>query len=486
MLKLGESQSQRRTTNQTRQNKARTEVFDNNREISGFDFSSPSNERVSRPVSAPVSVASMPTTITTATSTLPTVTSILGSSTTVPVPAPAPVIDINRLYSNLQTMSATTPPTDVSNAIKDMHGMLVHLVKKSDESDHMKKDITCNSQRIDRLEAKVGKPDDLAIPLSLAIRNLPLPGHGADDYQIVRALFFEINAKEFNVDRDIINVIRQGATAENQGTVMVELRSDEARASIMKTKKVLEHHPNPELRRVIIKNMKSKAELKMDIALNQMLKKLPGGENFYIANNGHIREKTPQQKFYQNSLQTRIPPRPAAGFSMPQYSMPPPSYPAPPPVLARDYNPLPPPSVIYQGSYLPPTVAQQNFPFNPSGSGPHQEPVTRLPGPPGDLSRAGQFSTLSEPITAPLIQFSTPDTNALPIPGPQMNPTQNLAEKQGVTAMDGTNPPTPAQPPQQHPSGHGEQLQQPPVHHTQQDQPQPAQPNVQQVPVCDT
>ena len=169
MLKLGESQSQRRSTNQSRQNKARTEVFDNNREISGFDFSSPNNERVSRPVPAPVSVASMMTSVTTANSTLPSVKSTIGSTTMVSttVPVPAPVIDINRLYSNLQTMSATTTPTESSNAIKDMYGMLVHLVKKSDEADHMKKDITLNTQRIDRLEAKIGKPDEIATTLSL-------------------------------------------------------------------------------------------------------------------------------------------------------------------------------------------------------------------------------------------------------------------------------------------------------------------------------
>ena len=37
--------------------------------------------------------------------------------------------------------------------------------------------------------------------------------------------------------------------------------------------------------------MKPKLELKVDIALNEMLKKFPGGENFFVANNGHIREK---------------------------------------------------------------------------------------------------------------------------------------------------------------------------------------------------
>ena len=52
--------------------------------------------------------------------------------------------------------------------------------------------------------------------------------------------------------------------------------------------------------------MKSQQELRMDIAVNEILKKLPGGENLYIANNGHIREKTPQQMAYRNSFQNRL------------------------------------------------------------------------------------------------------------------------------------------------------------------------------------
>ena len=48
--------------------------------------------------------------------------------------------------------------------------------------------------------------------------------------------------------------------------------------------------------------MKPKLELKVDIALNEMLKKFPGGENFFVANNGHIREKNFQQRSYQNNF----------------------------------------------------------------------------------------------------------------------------------------------------------------------------------------
>ena len=215
----------------------------------------------------------------------------------------------------------------------------------------------------------------------------------------------------------------------------------------MKTKRVLEQHPNPELRKVIIKNMKSKAELKMDIALNQMLKKLPGGENLYIANNGHIREKTPQQKAYQNSFQTRVPHRPPqslrAGFSMPQYSMPPPNYHAPQPAQTRDYTPLPPPAAVYQSSLYPPTVSHQNFAFHPSG--PNQF-TTHPTGLYQGVNSAGQSLIPTDPIMAPLIQLTPNNISTLPASTPQTIPVESLA----MTATDETNLPRLAQPPQQH------------------------------------
>ena len=199
-----------------------------------------------------------------------------------------------------------------------------------DEAERLKTDVVCNSKRIDRLEAKLGgSSDDVAVPLSLAIRNLPLPGPGVDDLLLVRSVFQEINAREVDIDNDIVKVIRQCASIENLGTVMVEMRSDKARASIMKTKKVLEHHNNPGLRKLIIKNMKSRLELKIDIALGDILKKFPGGENYYVANNGHIREKTEQQRSYQNNFRGQLPPNLYTQTAQPRPLNPPYSYPPP-------------------------------------------------------------------------------------------------------------------------------------------------------------
>ena len=176
----------------------------------------------------------------------------------------------------------------------------------------------------------------------------------------------------------------------------------------MKTKKCLENHHNPGMRKIIIKNMKARMELKMDIALNDMLKKFPGGENFYIANNGHIREKTSQQRAYQNrfssSLKHPLPglavPQPRAssvpsfnhpqGVSLPPTLTVPPALPQqfsrPPPALATHPMPLPfssggQPSLLtsasssipymFPGTQYQPVPPQPTVPFIFTGTSQH-------------------------------------------------------------------------------------------------------------------
>jgi hypothetical protein len=60
--------------------------------------------------------------------------------------------------------------------------------------------------------------------------NLPIPAPGTEDIELVKALFREINAPNLDVDKDILKVMRRGATEQNQGSVMVEMSSDETRA----------------------------------------------------------------------------------------------------------------------------------------------------------------------------------------------------------------------------------------------------------------
>ena len=269
---------QRRMDNSTRQNSARSTTFDGNRDLGSPDSHSPLGAHsMSQP-----NPSTGPT---------PSLTPSPTPSTARPPPPP---IDVNRLHDTFNNMQLGATP-DNNVAMKDMYGMLLHLCSKSAESEQMKTVIKSNTHRHDRLEARAGGPDDIAIPLSITIRNLSMPGPGTSDLDLVKAVFREINASNVDPDRDIIKVVRQGATNENLGSVMVEMSSDDTRASLMKTKKVLETHNNPGLRKLIIKNMKSRLELKVDIALNEILKKMPGGEQCYVANNGHIREKNHRQ-----------------------------------------------------------------------------------------------------------------------------------------------------------------------------------------------
>ena len=418
------------------------EVVDNNRELSGFTFPPPHTTTTTQ---------SLPT----HSDTLTTMTS--PSSQSVVTPSSTATIDVDTLHDNFQSMSgaASAPAGPSNDQFKDMYGMLVHLCKKSNETEEMKTDISSNKHRLCRLEARLGNPDDIVVPLSLAIRNLPLPGHGSDDLQIIRALFLEINAKDVNIDNDIVRVVRQGATHENLGTVMVEMRSDESRASIMKTKRVLENHHNPGLRKVIIKNMKDRLELKMDIALNDMLRKFPGGENYFVANNGHIREKNAQQKAYQNSFSSRVPPNPVSASTnlLPPYHSASAPYPNPGPTSSQFSRP-PPPLPVTQALPFPPPVPRStsdmlrslfNTPL------PTITPVSYpilVPRP----SAPFVFIGLSQPMTTlppsgtpmpdPTI---TPDQSAVPLPPPVPSSQPDTVAVTPVVASE-TDPSQAAQP----------------------------------------
>ena len=77
----------------------------------------------------------------------------------------------------------------------------------------------------------------------------------------------------------------------------------------MKNKKCLEIHSSEGLRKLIIKNAKTKSEIKTNIALNEILKRIPGQEKNFIAGNGHILSKTNHQtNLYNHRLQNPRPP----------------------------------------------------------------------------------------------------------------------------------------------------------------------------------
>ena len=75
------------------------------------------------------------------------------------------------------------------------------------------------------------------------------------------------------------------------GTVLVEMRNEHSRSSIMKNKHLLQQHQIPELRCVVVKNMRSRDLMFMENLGNNLLKRIPGCENLYVTPNGQIREK---------------------------------------------------------------------------------------------------------------------------------------------------------------------------------------------------
>ena len=208
---------------------------------------------------------------------------------------PLPNIDVNRLFETFASMEAGTETVNPERAMRDMYGMMLHMFSQGTENERVKATVTQCVSRLDALEAKVGNSDEAAIPLSIAVRNMPLPSPGGSDLQLIQTAFREIRAQGVDVDRDIVKANRLGDTSNGRlGTILVEMKTQEAKSQIMKTKKCLENHPNEGLRKLIIKNAQTKSEIKTNIAMNEILKRIPGQENNFVAGNGQIMSKNPR------------------------------------------------------------------------------------------------------------------------------------------------------------------------------------------------
>ena len=110
----------------------------------------------------------------------------------------------------------------------------------------------------------------------------------------------------------------------------------------MKSKKCLESHPSEGLRKLIIKNAQTKSEIKTNIALNEILKRIPGQENNFIGGNGHVLSKSshptyPNNHQFQNS-RPPFNPRPRnTNNQVPEFN-----FNFPPPGLAQIHSAAPP------------------------------------------------------------------------------------------------------------------------------------------------
>ena len=227
--------------------------------------------------------------------------------------APLPNVDLNDIIKSCED-AKNGSQVNTGKVLGEMLGMIVHMYAKQSENDAMKDQVHSNTDCISHLEAKVGDSNDVAYPRSIAIRKLPLPPHGVTELQNVQHYLKEIKAEGVDVARDCVKAIRKESMKHNPdlgpnlGTVLVELRNEEIRGKIMKSKKNLMNHPALVLQNLIIKNALTPGEMKSQNTHLGMLKMITGSNDFFIAGNGMIRQKN-QQSFQNENQSTQNQPR---------------------------------------------------------------------------------------------------------------------------------------------------------------------------------
>ena len=286
--------------------------------------------------------------------------------------------------------------------------MMLHLYSKSSENYALKKTVTKCVSRLDSLEAKCGGSEEPAIPLSLAVRFLPLPAPNQTELEAVKAALLEIRAPGVDCDCDCVKAVRLGDTSQDRlGTVIVEMRNQECKAQIMKNKKNLEGHPSQILQKLIIKNAQTKSEIKMSIALSEILKKIPGEQNSYISGSGHIMTKNQPHPPRQGHAAPGPPqhghqlPRQQHHRQQPQMQQLQPAY---PPLQPRPSNPPQQPQQPFQF----PNFNFQGYPYYP--------PPYAMPGmPPQGFPQPGMFPP-NNPYAQPQPLPTTLPNPAAPAP----------------------------------------------------------------------
>ena len=185
-----------------------------------------------------------------------------------------------------------------------MLGMMVHMFAKQSENDAIKEEVHSNTDRISHLEAKVGDANNVAYPSSIAVRKLPLPPHGVSELQNAIHYLKEIKTEGVDFSRDLVKAVRKEAMKHNPnlgpnlGTVLVELRSEDIRGKIMKSKKNLSTNSSSVLQNLMIRNALTPAEMKTQNTHFGILNMITGSNDYFIAGNGSIRKKDQQNIQY--------------------------------------------------------------------------------------------------------------------------------------------------------------------------------------------
>lgn len=260
------------------------------------------------------------------------------------VPTPGAGLDLDS-HASFPTaaLSAFTMDADAVNSVcndlkankeinesafkRSVLGMLAHICGEMSnlktELNEVKAEVAKNSDRIKALEDKVGTERDCAVPLSITMQKLARKP-GFDDLALAKSVINEINAEGVNSEEDVIKVTRKGmkpATATQRewpGTLLVELKSTDVKARVMKAKKSLANHA--ELKEVKISNMKTQQQMNQDFINRQMLKMLPEGHKYYITGTGAMRPVAQVQVQGSRGPPPHVPPPPA------NFTSPPPSH----------------------------------------------------------------------------------------------------------------------------------------------------------------
>jgi len=330
-------ESQRRTDNQDRQTHARSQAHDQGRDL---DISLSPTPQHSSQQAAPVygsaaaaSGSSVPPSMRPPAPNLMNFPNLSSSTNSAPTPSMPnlPSMDIPSLQNSYTEMVNSGYQPKI---LTDMFAMMLNVVSKQTENDDIKEEVKSNTSRIQDLEAKVGGKDEISEKLGLVVRNLPLPKTGTSELENVREALNEVKAPGVNVVRDVLKAYRVGAKDDYLGTVKVEMRNDECRAAIMKNKKFLANHHNNTMKNLYIKNLLTQEQMTIQNFSRDLLKMVPGGNDVFMAANGHLRQKT-QQHFQPR--QTYLPRQPHSGHQAPPQIVPQPR--GPRPVLAATGHP---------------------------------------------------------------------------------------------------------------------------------------------------
>ena len=362
-------------------------------------------------------------------------------------PTATPPIDITSLTSSYNQMKATNTQPPI---LMDMFALLLNVHSKQSENDEIRSEVQQNTSRLDSIETKIGGPDDVSERLGLALRRLPLPPPGQADLDMVRQALAEINAPGIDVKTDITKAVRKLPTNPGPntpqpilGTVLVEVKSEEIRAKIMKNKHTLASHPNEVIKNLIVKNMKTKEQMFMENLGNSILRKIPGCESSFVTPSGQIREgtQTPYQprNGHPQHQQNQRPQNPAHHNPRPQN--PATFQPSPAEQAARRREQNPPPQHAQLHQYLParqapqqqpqfnfyPPQGFQTFPPNPffgpsMFNTPAPQPVT-----PAVSQPTTQVPT-QDPYQSLLLQLDPLNTMRSSLPPPAAAPTLHLLQ----------------------------------------------------------